>query len=84
MAPELEKYFNNYFDLFRNEGWKQLTEELKNNALQINDLQTVKDVHDMNVRKGQLVILANILNLENTINASYEQALEEEKAEEDV
>lgn len=84
MAPELEKYFNNYFDLFRNEGWKQLTEELKNNALQINDLQTVKDVEDMNVRKGQLVILANILNLENTINTSYEQALEEEKAEEDV
>lgn len=80
MTPELENYFNNFFDLFRNEGWKQLVEELKTNAIHLNDLQSVKDVDEMNNRKGQLIVLANLINLENTVNASYENALEEDNA----
>lgn len=80
MTPELENYFNNFFELFRNEGWKQLVEELKNNAIHLNDLQTVKDVDEMNNRKGQLIVLANLINLENTVNASHENALEEDNA----
>lgn len=78
MTPELENYFNNFFDLFRNEGWKQLVEELKTNAIHLNDLQSVKDVDEMNNRKGQLIVLANLINLENTVNASHENALEED------
>lgn len=80
MTPELENYFNNFFDLFRNEGWKQLVEELKTNAIHLNDLQSVKDVDEMNNRKGQLIVLANLINLENTVNASHENALEEDNA----
>lgn len=80
MTPELENYFNNFFDLFRNEGWKQLVEELKTNAIHLNDLQSVKDVDEMNNRKGQLIVLANLINLENTVNASHENVLEEDNA----
>jgi len=79
MAPELEKYYNNYFSLFRNKGWKQLMEELNNTVAQTNDVQNTKDSDDLFIRKGQLAVMANILNLEATIRASHEQVVAEEQ-----
>ena len=43
MTPELETYFDNYFELFNSEGFKQLLQELSTNAQQLADIQTVKD-----------------------------------------
>ena len=37
MTPELERYFDNYNELFNHEGFKQLIEELANNAEQLAD-----------------------------------------------
>jgi hypothetical protein len=79
MAPELEKYYNNYFSLFRNKGWKQLMEELNNTVAQTNDVQNTKDSDDLFIRKGQLAVMANILNLEATVRASHEQVVAEEQ-----
>ena len=79
MAPELEKYYNNYFSLFRNKGWKQLMEELNNTVAQTNDVQNIKDSEDLFIRKGQLAVMANILNLEATVRASHEQVVAEEQ-----
>ena len=76
MDKQLEQYFNNYFDLFGTDGWKQLMEELNNNALGVNNLQATKDSEDMYFRKGQLNVLASILNLQNTIEASHREASE--------
>jgi hypothetical protein len=70
---ELELYYNNYFDLFRNQGWKQLIDELKNNASVINNVEALKDEADMYFRKGQLQILASLLNLEDIINNAHEE-----------
>ena len=50
MTPELEEYFNNYNELFNHAGFKQLTEELANNARQLADLQTVKDQEESSQR----------------------------------
>ena len=47
MTPELEEYFNNYNELLNHAGFKQLTEELANNARQLADLQTVKDQEEL-------------------------------------
>jgi hypothetical protein len=30
LTPEDQNYFDNYFNMFASEGWKQFTEELKN------------------------------------------------------
>ena len=78
MKPELETYFNNYNELFNNEGFKQLIQELSNNAITLADIQTVKDTEDFLFRKGQVAALASVINLENTIKVSREQAEEEE------
>lgn len=82
MDKELEQYYNTYRELFMNAGWKQLQEDLKQNALVINSVEATKDSNDLYFRKGQLSILANILNLEAQIVAAEEQANEEEELEE--
>lgn len=84
MAPELEKYYNNYFSLFRNKGWKQLMTELENTAKQTNDLQLVKDNEDLCVRRGQLAVIANILNLETTVRASHDQVVAEAEGDQSI
>jgi hypothetical protein len=70
---ETQKYYDNYFTLFSTDGWKQLIEELKQNALVINSVEATKDKNDLYVRKGQLNVLAYILNLESTTNTNYDE-----------
>jgi hypothetical protein len=81
MNKETESYYNKYFDLFRTDGWKQLIEELTQNALVINSVEAVKDKDDLYVRKGQLNVLAYILNFEATINNNFEEL---QKSDEDI
>ena len=78
MTPELETYFNNYNQLFNHQGFKQLIVELTNNATQLSNIETVKDVDELFYRKGQVAALATVINLENTITAAREQAEAEE------
>lgn len=84
MTPELEEYFDNYNTLFSHPGFKQLIEELGNNARQLADLQTVKDQEELFYRKGQVAALATVINLEGTISAARDQAEAEAQEELDV
>ena len=84
MTPELEEYFDNYNTLFNHPGFKQLIEELGNNARQLADLQTVKDQEELFYRKGQVAALATVINLEGTISAARDQAEAEDQEELDV
>tara|TARA_R100000388_G_C7211746_1_gene144013 strand:+ start:510 stop:758 length:249 start_codon:yes stop_codon:yes gene_type:complete len=72
-----EEYYDNYFSLFRQQGWKQLINDFGNNAVQINSVEATKDADDMQFRKGQLNILGYLLNMEDIMNTNYEQALKE-------
>lgn len=74
MTQELETYFNNYFAMFRSEGWKQLISELQNNVGQINSVEMTTDSDNLHFRKGQLAVLATILNLETQIDNAHAQA----------
>lgn len=84
MNTELETYFDNYFELFNHEGFKQLLQELSTNATQLADIQTVKDVEDLFYRKGQVAAFATVINLQATIEAAREQAEAEEEGPVDV
>ena len=74
MKPELETYYNNYFDIFNTEGWKQLVEDFKSNANIINSVEATKDVDDMFFRKGQLNVLPHLINFEAITTNSFEEA----------
>jgi len=71
-----EQYYNNYFDLFRNDGWKQLVEELTDTAANINNVAVIKDAQDLFFRQGQLDILWMLLKFEDSINNSYDDLVE--------
>jgi hypothetical protein len=73
LDKEVEEYYNKYFDLFRTEGWKQLIEELKQNAMLINSVENTKDSEDLFIRKGQLKVLAYLLNFENNMETSFNE-----------
>ena len=84
MNTELETYFDNYNELFNHNGFKQLVQELSDNALRLADIQSVKDVEDLHFRKGQVAALASVINLPDTIAAAREQAEAENEEVEDV
>jgi hypothetical protein len=73
LDQETEQYYNKYFDLFRTDGWKQLIEELTQNAVVINSVEATKDENDLFVRKGQLNVLAYLINFETTTNNNYDE-----------
>jgi hypothetical protein len=73
MNKETETYYNKYFDLFTTDGYKQLIEELKSNAVAINNVDAIKDEKDMYFRKGQLNVLALLINFETTIDNAFKE-----------
>lgn len=78
MDQETQTYYDQYFSLFLTDGWKQLIQDFSNNALQINSLEAVKDANDMHFRKGQLNVLAHLINMENIVSTNYEEATKTE------
>ena len=81
LDKETEAYYNKYFDLFRTEGWNQLIEELRQNAMLINSVENTKDRDDLFIRKGQLKVLAYLLNFESNMETSFAEL---EKEDEDI
>ena len=74
MNQELETYFDNYFAMFRSEGWKQLISDLRGNVEQIYSVELTEDANNLHFRKGQLAILGTLFNLETQIDNAKEQA----------
>ena len=74
MDRETQEYYDNYFSLFIEDGWKQLMEDFDSNFTNINSVEATKDPDDMYFRKGQLNILSHLLNLESITNTNYEEA----------
>ena len=77
LDKELETYYNNYFDLFNTDGYKQLISELQNNIIAINNVDAIKDESDMYFRKGQINVLASLINFETTIDNAYKEITED-------
>jgi len=75
---ELEKYYRSFEEMFRSDGWKNLMEDIKGSADNVNSVEACKDDKDLYFRKGQLVVMANMLNLEAQIETAKEQQDESE------
>ena len=77
---QLEQYYRSLEDMFRTDGWKNLLDDLRSSALQLNSVEACKDDKDLYFRKGQLVVMANLLNLQEqmqTAKEEYEEASKE-------
>ena len=49
---ELEQYYDNYRTMFMDAGWKQLQQDLMQNATVINSVEACKDGNDLYFRKA--------------------------------
>ena len=78
MAPELQKYYENYADLFLTDGWKQFQEDIQAAALTIN-IMSLKYAKDLHISQGKLDVFQRLLNWQNSIDNAYDELLNEEK-----
>lgn len=77
MSPDLQKYYENQFNLFIQEGWRDLLEDFENIKKSINDLSTVADEQSLFFRKGQLDILDLLLQRKAMCEKTYEELINE-------
>jgi len=78
---ETETYFRHLNDMFRTEGWKIFLDDIRQGVANVNSVEMVKDEQDLYFRKGQLAVMANILNVEAQVAAAQAEAEEQEDAE---
>ena len=78
MTPELQKYYEEQFNMMSTEGWKDLLEDFNKLKTSINDVTLTTDTHDLFYRKGQLDILDLVLNRHTTCEKVFEE-LQNEK-----
>jgi len=77
---ELEKYYEDMLSMFRTNGWTTLKEDLETNAKGIDSVEASKNVEDLFFRKGQLYVIASLLNLEEQVRTAYDNLGAEEDA----
>lgn len=80
MAPSLQKYYEEAFNMMSTQGWVNLLEDLKELKDSLNNLSLVTDTQDLFFRKGQIDILDLILKRKDTCEQVY-QELENEDSE---
>jgi len=70
MTQEDEKYYENYFDLFSTEGWKQFEQELEG-AISGYHIEGLNTEQELFFAKGERSTLFRIRNFKDTIEAAY-------------
>ena len=75
MSPDLQKYYEDRFNLFSMNGWKDLIEDIDKIIASINNIATVSDEKDLQFKKGELSILTWLVNLKEISERAYEEIL---------
>jgi hypothetical protein len=71
LEPELEKYYNNYLDLFMTEGWTQFEEDT-NNIIESIKLLNLEDAKALHKAQGQLQILNWVIAWKGSVRSSLD------------
>lgn len=77
MNTDLQRYYENQFDLMARDGWKDLIEDLQKIKDAINNLSLVTDANDLYFRKGQIDILDLLLTRRDACGKAYEELKDE-------
>lgn len=60
-------------EMFRSEGWEYFLNDIKGGVPNVNSVEAAKDENDLFFRKGQLAVMANIINLEAQLDSVIEE-----------
>jgi hypothetical protein len=72
MNPELQKYYEDRFDLFSRQGWADLMEDVDNMLIPLNNVSTIADEKSLQFRKGEISILIWLQTLKSVSERAYE------------
>ena len=73
MNPELQKYYEDRFDLFSRQGWADLMEDVDNMLIPLNNVATIADEKSLQFRKGEISILIWLKMLKSVSEQAYEE-----------
>jgi len=73
MTPELQRYYENRFDMMSREGWKDLMEDIDNMINSLNNISTIPDEKSLQFKKGELSILVWLKTLRQVSTQAYEE-----------
>lgn len=72
LSPAEQKYYDEMYSLFATSGWKQFQEQIQERFLSLNNVLSIKDSDEFKLTQGQLLILMEILNFEQTVRTTAE------------
>jgi hypothetical protein len=72
MNPELQKYYEERFSMFAQQGWIDLMEDVDKMLDSLNNISTIEDGNALQFRKGELSILLWVRNLKQISERAYE------------
>ena len=84
MQKKFEEYTRSMKEMFRSKGWEYFINDIRNGVPNVNSVEVTKDAEDLFFRKGQLAVMANILNLEAQLDGVIEQREQESTEEEEA
>jgi len=70
--PELQKYYEDRFDLFSRQGWADLMEDVETMLIPLNNVSTIADEKSLQFRKGEISILTWLKTLKGVSERAYE------------
>ena len=71
MSPEENKYYDNYFDLFASDGWKQFIAEIEE-ILDRHRIEDIKNEQHLAFVKGERDALFRVRRFETGIKSAYD------------
>lgn len=78
MQEDLQKYYENRWEMMATQGWQDLIEDAQKVFDQYNKVTSVDATHSVEFRKGQIDILAWLLTLKQVSEQTYEELLSED------
>jgi len=72
LDPDLQKYYENRFDMFSRQGWTDLMEDVDNMLIPLNNVSTILDEKSLQFRKGEISILIWLQTLKGVSERAYE------------
>ena len=72
MTPDLQKYYEDRFDLFSRPGWTDMMEDIEGMLAALNNVSTIADEKSLQFRKGEISILTWLVTLKEISERAYE------------
>jgi hypothetical protein len=70
---ELQKYYEDRFDLFSHPGWQDLMEDANLMLQAMNNISTIADEKSLQFRKGEISIMTWLITLKAVSERAYEE-----------